>query len=396
MTKAALIKKPELIFTAVLLAACIFATCNSRYYWKVQHLQPDEVMEAAVGVTPLIRVPEPSDIEASGATQPAPAISEQRAASLVSARSAIISPGSALPGKNQKAFNGNLPVHDQNINCIHVQFKATPATSPVKNSERITDSMALKRKELSKPSLTTEGLAGPEKKEAGQAVFSVINVIPSKMPMDFAEVVLLGDARTKLHDYTGAVLEYTAALAIAPDSGRLYSKRAKIKFQLRDYPGALDDYSMAISLNPADQRAYKGRSMAKLRMNDLTGALTDYNKIFNAGNIGSPKERGAKNLQAEDYKTAVHSYSDAIVANPLDKDAYRRRAEARFHLRDYKKALRDLTRAIRIDPQFAEAYLNRGVVRAILQDQDDAFIDFDYAESLGENNAGICIGKYCN
>lgn len=221
-------------------------------------------------------------------------------------------------------------------------------------------------------------------------------VLPVPKPLNTPlEIYSSGDLRAKLQDYAGAVVAYSTAIALKPDSSTGYTKRANVKLSMNNYPGAISDFTRAITLNTDDRNAYKGRSVARLRLNDFSGSLSDYNKITGVTDLESAKGKGEIDLKEKDYARAVTAYTAAIMIDPLDKDAYRRRAEAKYYLKDYLGAAVDLSKAIHIDPDYTAAYINRGVIKSHLRQHDNAYIDFNRAKSLGYTDADIYIEKYC-
>lgn len=159
----------------------------------------------------------------------------------------------------------------------------------------------------------------------------------------YKRLITDGKTRKKLLDYKGALVLYTEAIELRPDSSKAYLYRAEVKLSLNDFRGAADDFTAVIKKDSLDLGAYKGRAIARLEMKDDAGSVEDYNIIpgILQGNIQSLNCRGEESLNARRYTAAIDDYSRAIFNDHRNKEAYRRRAEANFKLKNYKSALLD-------------------------------------------------------
>ena len=89
----------------------------------------------------------------------------------------------------------------------------------------------------------------------------------------------------------------------------------------------------------------------------------------------SKRAESVRSLQRE-----LDQYTQQIVSNPSDKQAYYKRGMAHRRLKLYQKAIGDFTEVIKLDSQHADAYRYRGLTHAILGNLDQA--NEDYAKSL--------------
>ena len=89
----------------------------------------------------------------------------------------------------------------------------------------------------------------------------------------------------------------------------------------------------------------------------------------------SKRAESVRSLQRE-----LDQYTQQIVSNPSDKQAYYKRGMAYRRLKLYQKAIGDFTEVIKLDSQHADAYRYRGLTHAILGNLDQA--NEDYAKSL--------------
>jgi len=84
-----------------------------------------------------------------------------------------------------------------------------------------------------------------------------------------------GLAHAAHHDYPAAIRDYSRALEIRPDLGRLLALRGWV-YLVYDSPKlALADFEAAIKLEPTDGDAYNGRGTAYVQLGDHFGAVAD-------------------------------------------------------------------------------------------------------------------------
>ena len=84
-----------------------------------------------------------------------------------------------------------------------------------------------------------------------------------------------GMERAENEDFTGAIADYTAAIAIDPNYAEAYYNRAYDRSELEDYAGAIEDYNKVIELAPDAAPAYFNRGLAKAKLGDAEGANAD-------------------------------------------------------------------------------------------------------------------------
>ena len=94
------------------------------------------------------------------------------------------------------------------------------------------------------------------------------------------DLIQSGLEKQKNKDLSGAIADFTKAIALEPKNFHAYLDRGNAYFKLQDLKSALADYDKAISLHPRDVNAYLNRALAKYQLNDFNGAIIDYNTII--------------------------------------------------------------------------------------------------------------------
>jgi len=152
-----------------------------------------------------------------------------------------------------------------------------------------------------------------------------------------------GLAHAAHHDYPAAIRDYSRALEIRPDDGRLLALRGWA-YLVYDSPKlALADFEAAINLDPANGDGYNGRGTAYARLGDHFGAVADAREAlrlaksnprvtYNAARIYAlaaastaaevgEKGRPAMLLSAKYQDTALELIRDALEREAPEKRA---------------------------------------------------------------------------
>lgn len=219
-----------------------------------------------------------------------------------------------------------------------------------------------------------------------------IDISKPLLPGYAADIASLGDKREKLKDevdysfddwlykgigeyekgrYAEAIISWTKALEIDPNSVSIHYNIGTAHHRLENYQLSIESYNKAIQLDPQNAHAYNNRGVT-------------YKKL-------------------KEYEKAIEDYTNAIELNEKDAVAYNNRASSYYYLKEYEKALADSTKAIELDPKYAFAYNNRGIAYYSLNEYDEATRDFNKAIELDPGHTGtyinlaelmIIIGKY--
>jgi tetratricopeptide (TPR) repeat protein len=226
-------------------------------------------------------------------------------------------------------------------------------------------------------------------------------VLQAEAQMNIDHYMRVGQTRTQIGNYTGAIEYFNIVLRFKPHLAEAYFYRGIAKHQLEDYRGAINDYNKAIDIKPYYPQAYMNRGMAYHNLKNFKKAITDYNRAleFDPDNENIYNNRGIAKLAQKNIEGAIEDYNQALRVNPKSTYALMNRSNAKIVSGDIKGAIKDLNEVIMIRPHYAAAYLNRGIARFELDDYASALrdydqsINFDPKNALAFNNRGIIKQK---
>ncbi len=107
-----------------------------------------------------------------------------------------------------------------------------------------------------------------------------ISANASELYLRAALLVNRSDIRLRMADYSGAVADAGASVALEPDLAAAYVNRGAALIGLQHYRDALPPLEKAIALNQGDklQEAYFNHGLAREYLGDIQGAYRDYKK----------------------------------------------------------------------------------------------------------------------
>ncbi len=206
----------------------------------------------------------------------------------------------------------------------------------------------------------------------------------SQSPARAKELLARGVAKAQQGDKTGAIADYTQAIAINAGDAETFYKRANTRYDLGATEQAIQDYTQAIKVNPSHTKAIYNRALARRDTGDKRGAVADFTEVLrlNPSDGEAYYERGLAYYDLPDYPMAISDYTQAIRLNPNDAKAYSNRGLARSANGDKTGAMADFTQAIQISPKQAGVYYSRGRSRFNLADYQGAMEDYTKAIEL--------------
>ncbi|MBE9094635.1 tetratricopeptide repeat protein [Tychonema sp. LEGE 07203] len=210
-----------------------------------------------------------------------------------------------------------------------------------------------------------------------------------KSPARAKELLARGVAKAQQGDKTGAIADYTQAIALNAGDAETFYKRANARYDTGATAQAIADYTEAIKVNPSHAKAIYNRGLARLETGDKRGAAEDFTQVLrlNPSDGDAYYQRGLAYYDLADYRTAIEDYTQAIRLNPKDATAYSNRGLARSAWGDKTGAMADFTQAIQISPEQASVYYSRGRSRFNLADYQGAMEDYSKAIELEPEQA---------
>lgn len=130
--------------------------------------------------------------------------------------------------------------------------------------------------------------------------------------------------------------------------------------------------------------AIKISEFTDIKIGTKTSVEIDYGNLFS---------RGIKAAESGDYVNAIKIYTEYLIKNPNDEEAYFNRGFAKVCLGDYRGAINDYTKAIEINQQHEMAYTNRGITNSNIGNYRDAIQDFTKAIQINPENASAYIDR---
>ena len=198
-----------------------------------------------------------------------------------------------------------------------------------------------------------------------------------------------GSKKVQLRDYKGAIVNYTQAIRVQPDSAQAYFKRGLAKIRLARYIDAINDFDTAIRLYPDHVEAYASRGLARHQLRQYRIAIADCNAAIRVQPdfAQAYRVRGYAKVALKRYEDAIADYDTAIRFNPNCDLAYNERGLAKINLGQYEAAIADCDTAIRLNSNFDIAYARRGRAKSKLGKHGDALADYDIAIRLKPHDA---------
>jgi tetratricopeptide (TPR) repeat protein len=180
-------------------------------------------------------------------------------------------------------------------------------------------------------------------------------------------------------DTDNAIVEFTFAIRIDPNTHELYFERAKVfeykadiesskQKQQNGYKRAIADYSQAIAINPDFAKAYQER-----------GFIYAFSQPEN------------KDKSIAEFSKAIQILKDSEDSNKEDDlaEAYFKRGQAYAHLEKPDRAISDFSKAIEFCDHKYYIFLNRGEAFVDTENYEAAVLDFTAAIKLYEDETEV-------
>jgi len=165
---------------------------------------------------------------------------------------------------------------------------------------------------------------------------------------------------------------------VAPDKRSVYfHQRGLYRERFEDRSGAIEDYSAAIAQDARFVPAYVSRAQAHIVLGDRQTAMADLNAALHWDPMHVPAWIARGKLQTS-LELALADFDRAVKLDPLHVDAYYERAAALRDAGDLAAALREYTNILeQVHPGHVSSYIDRGAIR--LRTGDEAGAEKDFA-----------------
>jgi len=189
----------------------------------------------------------------------------------------------------------------------------------------------------------------------------------------------------KENKFKEAILLLDKAVAKDPNNINALLDRAVDKSYLHNYSGAIEDYSKVIELDTNNGLAFLNRGKNKERLEDHNGAIADFNKaIATKGN----------------ELFYVDKVENPLVETGFEYDVKMEeirfeRGIAYYKAGNLKKAFDDFSFLIRNDYNLSDCYYWRSLIYLSYNMKDTGCKDLSKAMELGDPDAKGLLEKYC-
>jgi tetratricopeptide (TPR) repeat protein len=157
-------------------------------------------------------------------------------------------------------------------------------------------------------------------------------------------------AKAKRGEIWEAIADCDRLIIEYPQAELVFICRGTIHLHRDDFATALLDFSYALKLNPESLNAYRLRGKVRAKLKDYIGAIEDLNRALaiDSNNLNCYLTRGEVRGQLQQPTEAIADFSKAIELQPIDPTAYIKRAEVLVKLEELPQAIADYQSAANI------------------------------------------------
>ena len=137
---------------------------------------------------------------------------------------------------------------------------------------------------------------------------------------------LRGLAKDRRKDFSGAIDDYTQALARRPDQPRLWNRRGWTHLVTNAVQLALEDFERAIRLDASDGDAYSGRGSARALLGQHRAAIADAEESLRHGTPDARRDYIAGRIYVRAALAAANEVRQAGCAAVALTASYQDRA----------------------------------------------------------------------
>ncbi len=196
-----------------------------------------------------------------------------------------------------------------------------------------------------------------------------------------------GDYYRYQQNYTEALNQYNQSVAINPNYGAVYHRRALMHHELKNLKAAESDYLRAIEFGEGKYMSYANLCKLHRMEGDYEQAMKECNAAIKGDDFEQKHnvylQRGTMYALANNYTSALTDYNEYLKHDTKDGKAYRWRAIAHFELENYEAAIKDIQSALDLNASDGIAYMYRYKIHKLRGNEKEASLDSIRAKNLG-------------
>jgi tetratricopeptide (TPR) repeat protein len=192
-----------------------------------------------------------------------------------------------------------------------------------------------------------------------------------------------------MHDYDGAIREFSVVLTRDPEYDEPYFDRATAHKSRGDFDAALRDLDRAIELNVGFTDAYYNRADIRLDLGEEELALVDLSTVLDIDpdHVQARLNRAALLIGAGDLDAAETDIVHGLSISPENANLWSAKGLLRAEQGAEQEALESYATAVALDPQLVEVYGNRAVLHFAAGRAAEAVADLGQAIALSDTAA---------
>lgn len=174
-----------------------------------------------------------------------------------------------------------------------------------------------------------------------------------KQSDSFKAYYLLGNAFSRLEQWSEAEAAYRKGAEINPKSDRIYLDLGNMLAQQGHWQQAIAAYETAININPKNELAYHKLGNAWLRLQEPEQAISIYQKAMkiNPNTPWSHLPLGRSLLEVGNIKAAIPICFQAIKMNPKSYWSYENLGDALTKIKYFSEAIPTYLQALQLVPE---------------------------------------------
>jgi len=279
-----------------------------------------------------------------------------------------------------------------NIEIIDVKYKKIPIQAhDVKGND--TGKIGFMYEATVTAKIDTEGLSAYIKRDDRENIVQQnkeSQKITSKISQDFDNLQNSSEDVGQIKIKLASVNDRISAQQKIIEGNKLFDKK--------NYQDAILKYTEALKLNPNSSAAYYNRGITYQNLKNYSKAIEDYNEAikFSGSNLDAYNNLGTIYTNLKKYDEAVATFSKIISLKSDYATAYLNRGAVFYYLKNYSQSLKDFNKAIELGLNTYSAYGNRGIVLTKLEEYQKAVKDLNKSVQLGTTDGevyfcrGIC------